>query len=576
MEMKTINKTSILLLTLAVAACNPLGKMAKNAENINYSITPNPLEMHNDSVALSISGKFPPKYFNKKVAVTVTPILKTAGESGEVIKEFKPITLLGEAADGEGTKISYEKGGSFTYNDKIPYKNAMEYSVLELNAVGNFKSKSKDFVGNKVGDGTIITPYMVRADDKPILGKDKYTKVVPRSIEAEIHYLINSAAVRPTEMSDADVKKMNEFIKTGIEKKYVFKGLSVSAYASPDGEISLNENLANDRAKSAKVAIENELKRRKVNVSAQGFFNEQGKGEDWDGFKRAMQQSDIKDKDLIIRILEMYPDPSKREQEIKNLAATYTEVADKILPGLRRAKITLNAEEPSKTDAQISELAKSNPAALTVEELLYAATLTNSIDEKLAIYTSFAQLFPTDWRGPNNIGYIHLLQNKTSDAKAQFEKALKMDPNNPVVNNNMGVIARINGNKEEAKSYYAKASGAGNEVNYNQGIIMIMEGNYSGAVSNMGSEKSFNASLAKLLNGDANGALSTLDASDDKTLAEGYYLKAIIGARTSNKELITANLKSAFEKDAKLKVKARKDAEFVKYRDDSDFKNLVN
>lgn len=573
------NKHLGLLLTSAVliGACNPLNKMAKNASAVSYSVTPNPLEMHADSVKLEIAGNYPPKYFNKKAVVTVTPVLKDA-TSGDVVKEFKSVTLIGEAAAGEGQKINYVSGGSFKYNDKVPYNSKMENVSLELTANASYKTKSKQLGDSyKIGDGTIITPLLVQGDEKTILAKDKFTKTVPLTSTAEVNYLVNSSAVRPNELKDADVTAMVNFIKEGVANGYAFKNITTQAYASPEGEISLNENLANERAESASAIIAKELKKAKVEAAKDAaFFVNVGKGEDWLGFKDLMMKSSIKDKELILRILEMYPDVNKRELEIKNLAATYVEVADQILPKLRRSSMVLNVEIQSKTDEQLKTIGKSTPDSLNIEELLYAASLfdANDLSTKEALYAAATRVAASDWRGWNNLGYVKMIQNNLADAKTNFEKAGSLNASSPIVNNNLGAVARLNGDKEKAKEYYEKASGAGSEVNYNKGIIDIMEGNYASAASNMSGSKTFNEALAQLLNGSNSSALSTVDASNDKNTASGYYLKAIIGARNNNKDMVLNNLATAFKKDASLKDKAKKDAEFIKFREAAEFSKL--
>jgi len=337
----------------------------------------------------------------------------------------------------------------------------------------------------------------------------------------------------------------------------------------------LNDNLANNRAKTSKQAIERIMKRSKIEaVKNEGFFTEIGKGEDWEGFKTATQSSSIKDKDLILRVLSMESDVSKREQDIKAMSETYVELADQILPQLRRTQITLNADEMARTDEEITALTKSNPDTLSVEELLYAATLSNDLDEKLRIYKLAKKQYAGDWRTHNNVGYIYVLKNDMTAAKAEFDAAASASAT-PIVNNNMGVVALFNGETQNASDKFGAASGAGSEVNYNMGIVSIKKGNYSDAVSKMGGENTLNAGLAKMLNGDNEGALKAIEASEDKDSEAGYYLKAVIGARTSNKELMAKNLKAAFGKNADLKKKAANDAEFLSFREDADFKAMV-
>lgn len=575
MKKQQFNKAFTLLILGGLVACNPLKKMSENAENVQYSVNPNPLELHGDSVAMSVTGKIPPEYFHKKAIVEVTPVLKTKGTNPEVIQEFETLTLVGEAATGEGQKITAASGGSFKYEDKIAFKEAMTYASLEAKIVGVYKGAKKEFGYYPVGDGTIITPKLVMADEKPILGNDKFVKVIPKNIDAQINYLINSSQVRSTEYNDEDYKAFREFLKEGSTKGWAFKGVKVAAYASPDGEISKNDNLANERAESAKKALDTYFKKNKIDAAkGDGFYTLEGKGEDWEGFKTKMQASDIKDKELILRVLQMTSDLDKREQEIKNLAATYTEVAEKVLPELRRSAFTVMAEEQSRTDEEISKLVKSSPDSLSVEEILYAATLVDDLNDKLSIYNSAKKVYPNDWRGHNNAGYIMLLQNKANEAKTEFEAALNAENENKIASNNLAICHKLSGDVSKAKELYTAASGAGKEVNYNMGIIDIMEGNYSNAVTKMSGMNSFNAALAQLLNGNNDGAIKTIDASDEKDLALSYYLKAVAGARSGNKDLTVNNLKTAFSKDAGLKKKAMKDVEFLKMAEDESFKNL--
>jgi len=554
-SLKTTAFALVLAASFGIMACNPLSKMAKNAEAVKYSVSPDPLEMHNDSVAIKISVKYPPNYFHKKAVIDVVPTLKYDGKE----KEFPAQTLQGEAADGDGKVINYVKGGTLNYEDVIPYDKGMDVAELHVKAVGKVKTKSKTLGEMKLADGTDITPTLVKSDDRPIMGKDKFVKVVPKSMNAQINYLINSSYVQPKELNQDDIKALKTFVEEGVEKGWVFKGMNSQAYASPDGEISVNENLANDRAESATSAIMRILKRAKVEgYDAEGFATNTGKGEDWNGFKAAMQASDIKDKDLIIRILSMYQDLNKREQEIKNLAATYVEVADRILPGLRRSVITMNAEEQARTDAEIQALLKSNPDTLSIEEMLYGATLTNDMNEQLNIFKTASRVHQGDWRGPNNVGYIYIMQNKVNDAEAEFKKADGLSKDNAIVKNNLGVCARLRGNRDGAMAMYNDASGAGADVNYNMAIIQIMKGDYAGAVGNMSGATTFNAALAKTLNGDHDGALKALEGSDDKATADGYYLKAIINAKKGDKSAAAQALKNAIAKDASIKGKAAK------------------
>ncbi|NQX98555.1 MAG: hypothetical protein HRT73_11850 [Flavobacteriales bacterium] len=570
------NRNSKLLSLVAVAsivlvACNPLSKMIKRQGEINYELAPNPVEMHGDSIAITFTGSFPEKYFNKKVSAVITPVL-VYGENSE---SFEPLKLKGEVSEEEGTVIKYESGGSFTHTAVMPYKDGMEDAIVELRTAGKYKEKTKDLDPRKVADGTIITPKLVMSSDKAIMAADKFVKFTLEDNNVEIHYLVSSASVRGSEMSDSDIKELKAKLKGWNEDvKMEFNSLQISAYASPEGELSKNENLANERAASAAKSIESLLKKAKIEIP-EGFSAAVGKGEDWNGFKTMMKASDITDKELIIRVLETYQDGTKREEEIKNLAATYTEVQKKVLPQLRRSQANLVMKHHNLTDDEIKALVDTKIDSLDVEQMLYAATLYDDIAKKESIYKSVSSIHSSDWRGPNNVGYIYVSQNKLADAKAEFDKANGISANNPIIQNNLGVIERLNGNLNAAMEYYNNASGAGKEVGQNKGIINIIQGDYASAKSNYSGANSFNSALATLLNGD-NGIGSIIDGSDDKDEALSYYLKAVAGARAGDNDMMINNLKTATSKDAALKAKAKTDAEFIKSRDNADFQSAIN
>lgn len=575
--MKTNTFKSFAIIGLAAAttvACNPLKNMTKRAEEVKYTVTPNPLEMHGDSIEVNIAGSIPAKFFNKKVSVEITPLMKYEGGDQSLDK----IILVGEDSEISGKKINYEKGGSFSYNDKIAYVNGMDVATLDAVAVGKYKGKEKTFDPVQIATGTIITPNSSMEDDMVIVGADKFTRVTPMNKTAVINYMVNKSNVRSSEMSDADMKEMKAWSKkTAKNKMFVYTGADVVAYASPEGEISLNANLADNRAESGASAIQSMLRSNKVEAAkSKEFFNKMGKGEDWAGFKSAMEASNIKDKDLILRVLSMYEDNSKREQEIRNLAATFEVIQDEILPNLRRSEITVKGEMTSFSDEKIEAFAKSSPDTLTAEELLYAATLTDDMQRKTDIYAAYSEMYPKDWRGPNNVGYIHVMNNNMEAAKKEFDKANSLSPNNPVVNNNLGVYERANGNDKKAMEYFAAANGAGPEVGNNMGYLNMRTGDYVAATSNYGGVKTYNAALAQTLNGDYQTALKTIDASPTATSAKSLYLKAIIGARMDDKNMAMSNLKSAIAKDASLKARAKRDAEFSEYKDDSEFQAAVN
>lgn len=556
--MKTRNFRALVLASavgLTAASCDL-------AKDVSYTVEPCPLEMHGDSVAVTIKATVGEKGLHKKAVADITPMLMWDG--GE--KAMKTITVQGYKAAGNGTVIPKE-GKTVTYTDKIAYQPGMKTSELKIKLVAKKGSKDKEMMSDKICDGVITTSDLVISDDRVCLGKDNFTRTTQESVKGEINYLVNSSNVRGGELKDQDIKDMQAFIMGNAENpKVAFKTLAIEAYASPEGEITKNDNLANERAETAGKAVHGLFKKKAAEKGTALADNLVGKGEDWEGFKAKVLASDIPDKDLIIRVLEMYTDKNKREEEIKNMAQTYLQLKKEILPALRRSQISLNYDLIGKSDAELTALAKSNPDSLNEEELLFSATLTQDVNEQLRIYREFSRIYPNDWRGPNNVGYCLMMQNNLKDAGTEFEKAANLEQT-AVVSNNLGVVARLKGDRVKAMEYYNAAAGAPCDVNYNKGIINIQDGKYPEAVGNFGSENTLNVALAKMLNGDNDGAMRALDAAPNKDTAEGYYLKAVLSARMSNQDGVINSLKSAIAKDASMKEKAMKDLEFMKWFD---------
>lgn len=574
MKKTTLNVLGLAFIAMfGLASCSGLGKMAKKEALVQYSVTPNPAEMHGDSVAVTITVNYPAKYFGKKVVLNVTPQL---GDH-----KFKTVTLLGEKAEGTGTRISKKTGGSYTYTDKQPYTADMLDADLKVNATGNVKSKTKEMPSRVVGHGTIITPYLIKNDDKPIIGKDKFEKTTPVAVEGKAYFVISSTSyVNKKDMKGEAMKPVNDFTKAHASNPNMeIKNITISSYASPDGEAGANANLAEDRFEKTKKDMMTQSKDKKNPFPAgqqEGTYQKQTVAEDWPGFQDEVSKSSIKDKDLILRVLSQYPDGEKREQEIKNMSETYEELKEDILPSLRRSVVTVNAIKHNRTDEQILNFARTAPDSLSLEESLYAGTLTNDLNEKLTFYKNAERKYPNDWRCANNVGCIYLQQNKLQDAKAAFGRAAALSANNPIIMNNQAICMRWEGDRKTARETFNKAKSAGPEVSYNLGLCDIQDGKYADALTNFGANTTFNVALAKVLSGDLDGALSTIDKSSEKEDALSYYLKAIIGARKGNKDMLINNLRTAISKDASLKAKAKTDVEFLKYRDDAEFKGLVD
>jgi len=555
------------IFTLILTACGGLGKMEKHIEELNAKAEPEPLIVRGDSVEINITGTFPAKYFHKKVVVEAIPAI--VYEGGEALYETQG--YQGEDAAGNYEMIPFDTGKNFSYTDKVAFTPGMEESTVELRISGTKGSKTASFDPLAVGTGVITTPYLVQSDDMFLISEDNFQRVLSFTKEATVNYDYNASGVRSAELRDQDIKDMVDFVKFASEKdSIVIKGTDVMAYASPEGEISLNENLAQERAESANALVSKEMKRRNMAPENEAaFYKNSPKGEDWDGFKKLMEASEIEDKSLIIRVLETYSDKTEREQQIKNISKTYKEIEKEILPSLRRSQITINYDVEGYTDEVLTDLSKSNPDILTIEELLFAATLFEGLNDKLEVYQNAERVHPGDYRGANNVGHCLMMQNKMNDAKAKFQKALDIE-NNPYSTNNLGAIARLEGDREAAMNMYKDAMSAGDAVKYNKGIVQIQTGDYTSAINSMGSNNTMNLALAKVLNGDASGAKTVMDNSGDES-AEAYYLRAVIGARMNTSADVVSNLTTAIQKDGALKAKAMKDLEFRDFKDQINF-----
>lgn len=577
-----------MLLAIAVAGCNGLGKMAKNYSQVKHEVTPNPLELHGDSVAIAVKGTYPPKYFAKSVDVTVTPVIKSSSAE----HNFKSITIVGEKSKTTGVKINQKAGGSFTYSDKIAYTPDMKAADVMATSTGTKGKTTKELGSVKIADGTIVTPLLVKADEKTIVGKDQFQRITPANFDGTIFYLINTSNVNPNfKVKQCDINNKMEFAMLDSAMKalsvapYTVKGVNIMGYASPDGTEKLNSTLAENRSKSSAKYVANAMMtmmnkgakpKDRIKISPDSsMFVRSTTNEDWNGFQQLMQSSNMSQKDMILRIVASNSDADAREMEIKKMGKAYTEIAEGVLPKLRRSAITINADKVGRSDEQISALAKSNPDSLNVEEILYAATLTTDNTEKLSIYRSAERIYPQDWRAANNAGMILFTTGDVDGAMTEFTKADQLNPSNPIVKNNMGACYSRKGDRTNAAAAYAEASGAGSEVSENMGILDIRNGNYSSAVSHYSGSSSFNAALAKLLAGDKDGAMSTIDASPDKDTAMGMYLKAVICSRKADNSGVVSNLSAAISKDASLKSMAAEDREFIKLFNDSSFKAVV-
>jgi Flp pilus assembly protein TadD len=570
--MKKIRSYFILILAAAfLSSCSGLNKMKKEAGDIKYEVTPKVLEAHGGLVNVTIKGTFPEKYFNKKATIQVTPVLTYEG--GETAFD-KVQVLQGEKVTANNKVITYT-GGDFTYTSAIPYKDAMKMSELVLRTTASIKDKSLDFDPLKLADGVIATSTLVMKHAKSIYMKDNYVRITPETIMADINYVINQADIRNSELKGEDVKLLKEYIATiSTNPNKQLKGAVVSSYASPDGKFDENEKLSGKRGTSADKFIKKEFSKIEA-AKAEGFFNSLTTAEDWDGFKTAVENSSIQDKDLILRVLSMYSDPEVREKEIKNMSSAYEALKTDVLPNLRRSKMMVNVDSIGRSDEQILAQAKSDPKILSIEEILHAGALTTDANEKLAFYKAAAESFPKDIRAHNNAGCALLSLDKADEALASFEKAKAIE-NNDVVKNNTGFAYLVKGDLVKAEELFNSMTAATTESKWGLGVIAITKGEYDKAVNFFGTEPCYNLALAQLLKGDVTKAKATLDSMTEMCkCGKPSYLKGIVGARLDDKTYMLNGLKEAFGFNADLKAYAKTDLEFAKFFADDAFKALV-
>ena len=560
MKKLTIKSISVLAFIAMLSNCTTI-------KDIEYTVKENPLQMHADEVTLEVSGKFVEKGLNAKATAEVTPLF-VCNDGTEIA--FATELFQGPKAAGNG-KVIQKEGGSFAYESTIPYQKCMEEGIVKVRIIAKKGNKEEEIFTDKIADGTIITPYLIQLDDQIIMATDAFQRNTSHETEATINYDKGRFNVKSSELRQEDITNLKAFaLDATTNPRVEMKNFSIQSYASPEGEIDKNTNLAEDRAGSAKSFLVKEMKRMKYEAGQQEtFYGLNPKGEDWEGFKTEVEKTTHEDKELILRVLQMTADLDKREQEIRNMAKTYKFLEKEVLPQLRRSQMVLSYDKVGYSDEELKELSKSNPDTLNVEELLYTATLYEDLSEKLRVYSEAARLFPNDWRTSNNVGYVNYLQGDLDAAGENFEKANAAEEN-ATTTNNIGAVAHMKGDNERAMELFA-AAGSSSECKYNQGLLNIQQGLYEEAVNNMGDNKTFNVALATLLSGDAEGASQVVDASNTSDDAMSYYLKAIIGARTNNSSMLLDNLKIAFEKDASLKDKAKRDREFFQFFENADF-----
>lgn len=560
------NLLSLLLAITVVLFATSCSSKLKPLSQSNFNVTPSPLETVGNKIPVTINGTFPEKWFHKNATLTVTPVLKY----GDKELVGTPYSYQGEKISGNKVTISNSKGGNFTITSTFPYTPEMLSSELYLRFDGKIKKKQSLLPDLKVADGVIATSALADAKTStPSVAPDKFQRIIKEAQEASILFVIEQAKLRKTELDKQDLSAWKDRVEQAFNDPKQNLNVEVSAYASPDGGLSLNEKLAAQREKNTSTYLTKELKSKNIDTEVYAHYT----AEDWDGFRQLVSASNIQDKELIIRILEMYTDSETREKEIKNISYVFDDLAKTILPQLRRSRLIANIEIVGKSDEEIMAAWKSNPKELSVEELLYASTLTNDDKVKESLFQYVTANFSNDYRGWNNIGTLYFKQGDFAKAKQAFDRATQVNASAPEANMNKALLAILDNDLSKANELLGRSAGAAS-LDQAMGVLSLLQGNYNQAVGAYGNNQTNNAGLAQLLVRDYNKAKQTLEGvkNADATTA---YLLAIIASRTNNFNDVAGNLRTAISRDRSFAVKAANDLEFAKYRTNQEFMSIV-
>ena len=539
---------------LLMSSCSKLGALSAD----NFNVIPDPLESQAGQVPATINGTFPEKYMKKKAVVTVTPELRYA--DGQVAKG-QSATFQGEKVMGNDQTISYKVGGRYTMKSSFNYVPEMQKSELYLTFDARIGKKSYDVPAVKVANGVVATSELYKrtlASENGVIAPDGYQRINEQKQEAAIKFLINQANIRKSELKNNSVKEFVEMLKkiNADREGLNLKNVEIQAYASPDGGVKLNDKLAGNRQNESEKYVKGTLKKQKMNAAIDAHYTAQ----DWDGFQQLVSASNIQDKDVILRVLSMYKDPQEREQQIRNMSAGFRELADGILPELRRSRLIINYETIGRSDEQIEQQYKEDPSKLSTDELLYLSNLgSKSSAEQEAIFKTAAAQNSNDYRAYNNLAALALAKGDKATAQQYAQKAASVSNETPEAQANLGLIALINGNVQEAERAISKSANSEN-VKAALGALNIAKGNYAQAEKDFENVNSNTAALAQLLNKNYDAAAKTLNNVKNQN-AMTDYLRAIVAARRGNKLEAASYLKEALQKDSSLKQYADNDLE---------------
>ena len=547
----TLSACSLVLMT----SCSKLGKLSAD----NFSVTPNPLETVGGKVPATVEGQFPEKFMNKKATVTVVPELRYG--NGQVAKG-QAVTFQGEKVMANHKVISYRLGGRYTMKTVFDYVPAMQKSDMYLAFDARIGNSKVNVPAIKVATGVIATAELYRKamqQGGACLALDSFQRVIDHKQEANVKFLINQANLRSNELKNNSVREFVSMLKriNADREKLAIKNVEVQAYASPEGGFTFNDKLANKRQNVSEGYVKQQLKGTNLQTDIDAHYTAQ----DWEGFMKLVQASKIQDKDVILRVLSMYKDPQEREQQIRNMSEGFRELADGILPELRRSRLIINYQTIGRSDQQIKQQYATDPTKLSIEELLYAASLTNDVKAKKAIYKKTTELYDRDYRAYNNLAALALNEGDEHTANSYLSQALQANRKAPEAYANKAYINLTHGEIAEAEHNLADATEA-NGFNEIIGNLHIARGNYANATDELFNDNN-SAALAQLLNKNYVAAEQTLKAIKQPN-GLTYYLFAVLNARQGKNDTAAKYLKEALQKDPSLAEYAKNDLELAK------------
>jgi tetratricopeptide (TPR) repeat protein len=588
--MRKLIYSLLIIGTLTFTGCT-LPQMIKMAKEQKLEIKPNPLEVHKDTVNFDMSGNLPVKLLKKGTVYT----LNTFYKYGDNELALPALPLKAEDYPNSAKEVT-----KVTKAFMFPYKDAYKTGTVEIQGVASKGTKSKTTPRMPYATGIITTSKLVQNSYYAAFAAHGYNnqeELIPVIIPDFI-FERGKSVLRTSETKAEKGKQLDAFIAS----KNVTRTVTITGTHSPEGLERINSKLSEERAAAIEKFYRAQMKKYDYQGAAADVkFILKPIVDDWSEFKTALAAYNgisADEKTALLNVVNNGATFEEQEKQLKKLAG-YNKVFKDVYPSLRAAKTEILTIKAKKTDAEMSVLAKQITTGqagidtLSFEELMYAATLTPSLEEKTAIYEA-ATKKGSNWNAHNNLGAAYLravIENPAKTdlidkAATQLEIAAKMNPSSEV-HANLASVALMKGNPYKSYSHARAAlNGASNDVtrgvNGVKGACEIYMANYGAAVTSTSSSSDnhvnlFNKGLAQLLNKDFSNASSSFAEATRKNsnYAIAYYGAAVAAAKSGSGDAVVSNLVNAVKIDPSLKEKALTDLEFAKFNTTDAFRNAL-